>query len=578
MLFNKRSRFLLDIIISLSLIMGVLTVPIYADTEPADTLAIKEATVISQSNAGSGLTAIGFEITEEEAEYIEKSLERDEQAAANRRWFTPDAAAYRNSAGDGSTDFFYRQMSSKEKALYDSILAAANEFYNSNIDVTESYFAVVDFTPSNFTKDELDKVYNLFYHSNPKFFFTFAGYSYSITGGKLYPMIMDKFKSASVRNSYKSQISNVTSQWMSEINAVSGDFAKEEVIYTKLIEKIVYTHNSPFDQSLAAAIVDGACVCNGYAQSMVYFCNLADIDCIMTVSSGHAWNVVKLSGKWYYVDVTWMDQEAQGVWETWCNVESYAQVKAQDQNSNHVFLSSLYSGIKLPDGAADYAISFSGSGSSEGSGSGTSTSLKSDSSLTIKSTAMIPTLKITLPKSLTFVNNPYRLSLDTSGKVATSNAADTTNTYIVPVYGTGNSSWDIANLSGIGISCMMYATVTNGNASAVEILDANNGNKNAVTGEPASADKRHLKLALLGKVGSSGSGTAIKFAPNGATSWNEAGGCTKFSLIPDNQALAVTIDTSKSSCAVGSACEDRMWTVKDTASIFIAFKFDFVGV
>ncbi|MBP3857843.1 MAG: hypothetical protein IK990_19745 [Ruminiclostridium sp.] len=568
---------IIGLILSLTMTIGILSIDSFAEEDdPADSLTAKETAAISESNMNGGLTAVGFEITEEEAEYIEQSLERDTLAAQSRRWFTPNAAAYANSAGDGSTDFFYRQLNSKEKALYDSLLSAANEFLASYIDVTDDYFAVVQFEPSSFTQAELDKVYNLFYHSNPKFFFTFGGYSYSLTAGKIGPMIMDKFKSASVRNSYKSQISNVTSSWMSEINAASGDFAKEEVIYTKLIEKIVYTHNSPFDQSLAAAIVDGACVCNGYAQSMVYFCNLANIDCIMTVSSEHAWNLVKLDGSWYTVDVTWMDQGAQGVWETWCNVPTYAKVKQQDSNSYHTYLSSLYSGISLPDGSSDHSTSFSSSTGSGGASSGTSTSLKGNSSITIKSTAVIPTLKITLPKSLSFVANPYKMSVDENGKAAASGSGST-DTFLVPVYGTGNSAWNITNNSGIGIGCLMYARVTNNNVSAVEIEDANNDNKNAVTGDAAGDDKRIIRLSLKGKAGNSGTNTAIKFSPSAPSSWSESNGCTKFTPIPDQQSLSITLDTASSSCLVGENCNDRQWTAKDTATITLVFNFDFVA-
>ena len=364
---------------------------------------------------------------------------------------------------------------------------------------------------------------------------------------------------------------------MSEINSVSGDFAKEEIIYSKLIDKIVYTHNSPFDQSLAAAIVDGRCVCNGYAQSMVYLCNLAGIDCIMTVSNEHAWNVIKLDGSWYYIDVTWMDQEAQGIWTIWCNVPSYASVRQQDQNNNHVFLSSLYSGIRLPDGNSDYAISFSGSDNtvSGGSGGGSSTVIKGVTSLTIKSTAVIPTLKITLPKTLSFVVNPYKMSLDSSGRLS-SNESDVKNSYIVPVYGTGNSSWDITNNSGIGVSCLMYATAVNGNPTAISVEDANNGNKNISVNGEISDDKRIIRLALKGKAGISGSEKAIKLSSLAPDAWTETSGCTKFSPIPDRQALSITVDEEKSRCLTGSKCAETKWTTKDNVIITMAFKFDFV--
>ncbi|MDE7423159.1 MAG: hypothetical protein K2N51_05645 [Lachnospiraceae bacterium] len=53
-------------------------------------------------------------------------------------------------------------------------------------------------------------------------------------------------------------------------------------------------------------------VCQGYALLFYKMCIDAGIPCrIVTGWAGtpHAWNIVKLSGKWYYVDVTWDDTD-----------------------------------------------------------------------------------------------------------------------------------------------------------------------------------------------------------------------------------------------------------------------------
>ncbi len=53
-------------------------------------------------------------------------------------------------------------------------------------------------------------------------------------------------------------------------------------------------------------------VCQGYALLFYKMCTDAGIPCrIVTGWAGtpHAWNIVKLSGKWYYVDVTWDDTD-----------------------------------------------------------------------------------------------------------------------------------------------------------------------------------------------------------------------------------------------------------------------------
>lgn len=220
--------------------------------------------------------------------------------------------------------------------------------------------------------------------------------------------------------------------------------------------------------------------------------------------------------------------------------------------------------------------------------------LKADSSISLKSTTVIPVLKVTLPKTLAFVVNPYKMEIDiTTGKAPAANAVSSNivKTQIVPTYGTTsskdpstgatvvtpNTAWQVLNESGIPISAMLYATAVNGNPTApFEILDANNSNKNAVTGEAANAANRQLTLSLNAKSGSS-SATAIKFSTAVPTAWTTAGGCTAIASVANNGTLDLTLDTTKSKCGVGASCGETLWTAKDTATINVFFKFDFVA-
>lgn len=56
-------------------------------------------------------------------------------------------------------------------------------------------------------------------------------------------------------------------------------------------------------------------VCQGYAETFQLFMEALHIPCQLVVGqanngggyAGHAWNIVKVSGKWYHIDVTWDD-------------------------------------------------------------------------------------------------------------------------------------------------------------------------------------------------------------------------------------------------------------------------------
>lgn len=63
------------------------------------------------------------------------------------------------------------------------------------------------------------------------------------------------------------------------------------------------------------AIVDGVAVCEGYSRAFQLLLNGVGIRCINILGNSegelHMWNAVQLDGDWYYVDVTWDDQEEE---------------------------------------------------------------------------------------------------------------------------------------------------------------------------------------------------------------------------------------------------------------------------
>ena len=65
--------------------------------------------------------------------------------------------------------------------------------------------------------------------------------------------------------------------------------------------------------SAYGAIINGKAVCQGYASLFYRMCREAGIPARIITGLGnggaHAWNIVKLDGAYYNVDVTWDDTE-----------------------------------------------------------------------------------------------------------------------------------------------------------------------------------------------------------------------------------------------------------------------------
>lgn len=101
-----------------------------------------------------------------------------------------------------------------------------------------------------------------------------------------------------------------------------SDFEKAKAIFDYMVMNIDYD----YDNYLADTIPDASytalgalknkyAVCAGYAKAFKLLCELSGLECdYVTGTAGgpHAWNQVKIDGKWYNVDVTWGDPVSKG--------------------------------------------------------------------------------------------------------------------------------------------------------------------------------------------------------------------------------------------------------------------------
>ena len=86
-----------------------------------------------------------------------------------------------------------------------------------------------------------------------------------------------------------------------------------------LCDTIVYPPNEPYAAETHTpynAFKTGSAVCDGYSKAAKLMLNEYGVECDFVVGTctnggGHAWNLVKLEGEWYHMDVTWNDGGAE---------------------------------------------------------------------------------------------------------------------------------------------------------------------------------------------------------------------------------------------------------------------------
>nr|WP_279233260.1 transglutaminase domain-containing protein [Hathewaya massiliensis] len=107
------------------------------------------------------------------------------------------------------------------------------------------------------------------------------------------------------------------------------DFEKELALHDYIVKTVEYDKSVldsnelkkyiPENHSPYGPIILHKGVCEGYAKAMFVLLNKAGVQCEVVVGEGinslgkslgkggHAWNIVKLDGEWYNLDVTWDD-------------------------------------------------------------------------------------------------------------------------------------------------------------------------------------------------------------------------------------------------------------------------------
>ena len=142
-------------------------------------------------------------------------------------------------------------------------------------------------------------------------------YNVFINNGNEDSYLEEGFYSKEDIEEYEMQIEQIKNKIIKHLDGKT-DYQKIKIIHDYLIDTIEYegdlSKHNIYD--VYGALVNKKCVCEGYAKAFQYLMNEIGIENTIVIGTGtnsrnqtenHAWNYVKLNGKWYAVDVTWDD-------------------------------------------------------------------------------------------------------------------------------------------------------------------------------------------------------------------------------------------------------------------------------
>jgi len=98
---------------------------------------------------------------------------------------------------------------------------------------------------------------------------------------------------------------------LADIWSLPTDAEKAKYAHDYLTHYVTYDLNAPYSQTAYSSLINHSSVCAGYAHGFQHLMQKVGIPCayVLGYAQGayHAWNVVKLDGEHYAMDVTWDD-------------------------------------------------------------------------------------------------------------------------------------------------------------------------------------------------------------------------------------------------------------------------------
>ncbi len=239
----------------------------------------------------------------------ERKIQEDIQVAQERSLLTKEAGHY----------------------AYDCLTQAQQLWYR---DIEKSLGSMAEFTrlseeglSEGLDEDCIDTVFQCVMNDHPEIFYV-EGYSYSkyTRGDKVVAIAFSGSYSMDWQEAVLRQeaIEAEAEALLTGAEDCESEYDKVKYVYETLIRNTDYDLEAEENQNIYSVLVNRSSVCLGYAKATQYLLNRLGVECTLVqgtvdTGEGHAWNLVKVDGEYYYVDTTWGDasyQSLEGLQET----------------------------------------------------------------------------------------------------------------------------------------------------------------------------------------------------------------------------------------------------------------------
>ncbi|MCR4617148.1 MAG: hypothetical protein K5669_03045 [Lachnospiraceae bacterium] len=187
-------------------------------------------------------------------------------------------------------------------------------------------------TTSEMAENIARKVYD-----TPEIFWLSNNYTVTVVGVNSILTFYNEYEDVDVK---RQEVKNAAQEILDGLPEGGSDYEKLLYIHDTLCDRLEYFDDDSVScHNVYGALVNGKCVCEGYAKSFAYLLNTLSYENYLfsgdakssDMSGPHEWNGVVVGGDCYYFDLTWDDSEE---FETGYD---YFGVTSAEIQKNHFF-------------------------------------------------------------------------------------------------------------------------------------------------------------------------------------------------------------------------------------------------
>ncbi|MBQ3055407.1 MAG: hypothetical protein IJC88_04810 [Oscillospiraceae bacterium] len=218
-------------------------------------------------------------------------------------------------ATDGTLKYFYRErLTESQRGMYDTVLEALCN-HEESVDL-----AGIEFEDAKIIIESIA-------YDHPELFWMKEHYSLSADR-----LTLNYGCTAEEARVMEARMEPVISKFLDGITPEMSAYDVAVMLYRRILKMVDYDtialnkereHGGPDHnkidmlRAICGVFTDGKAVCEGYARALQYLLQKCGVECAEAAGmvhkgngeegSPHAWNIVKIDGDYYYLDVTWDD-------------------------------------------------------------------------------------------------------------------------------------------------------------------------------------------------------------------------------------------------------------------------------